>query len=147
MRPSTLRQQESHNDTVNVFIASSSELSSDWYCFIKPNPSTEAIANRSGVIAEENLSTGGQGRKGSQIATSKFQLPNTSALIVQLHSALFTRSLFLIVICFPARAWFIVAKRGNIIANAAGSIDHVHGEGVSFVDYGLEEVAAQKLAG
>ena len=34
-----------------------------------------------------------------------------------------------------------------MLANAAGSIDHVHGEGVSFVDYGLEEVVAQKLVG
>ena len=51
------------------------------------------------------------------------------------------------VICFPAHKWFFVAKGGNIVANAAGSIDQVHGEGVSFADYGLEEVAAQKLAG
>ena len=35
---------------------------------------------------------------------------------------------------------------GNIIANAAGSINQVHGKGVSFVDYGWEKVAARKLA-
>ena len=59
-----------------------------------------------------------------------------------LHAAIYTRYLR------PrAHTWCFVAKGGNIIANAAGSIDHVHGEGVSFVDYGLEEVAAQKLAG
>ena len=50
------------------------------------------------------------------------------------------------VICFPAHKWFFVAKGGNILANAAGSINHVHGKGVSFVDYGWEKVAAQKLA-
>ena len=51
-----------------------------------------------------------------------------------------------LVTCFPAHKWFYV-EGGDTVANAAGSIDQVHGEGVSSADYGLEEVAAQKLAG
>ena len=45
-----------------------------------------------------------------------------------------------------AHKWFFV-EGGDTVANAAGSIAQVHGEGVSSADYGLEEVAGQKLAG
>ena len=49
---------------------------------------------------------------------------------------------------FPrAHTWLIGPKGGNIVANAAGGIDQLHGKGVSVVDDGLEKVAAQKLAG
>ena len=43
--------------------------------------------------------------------------------------------------------WFIVLMETGGSANAAGSIDPARGSAVSCVEYGLEKVACQKLAG
>ena len=49
--------------------------------------------------------------------------------------------------CFFLYQWFIVEEGGGIGVNLAGSIDQVPGRDVSFVVYGLERVAIQKLVG